>query len=96
MALSNIFNEPRREITESLIGIVCLIPVGISAYWIACRIVEADDKLPFPAALLMGFLLTAAWIISLIMFIFATHILGDKVCNLFQTGRIHLRPRERK
>ena len=46
MALSNIFNEPRREITESLIGaVVTVLPFAISARWLYVRWANSDTWL---------------------------------------------------
>lgn len=95
MALSNIFREPRREITESVVGLA----VGVSAIWadyeFAIWFKEATGSInggcPWPLGMLLG----AIFAFLLVMFVFATHALGDGICDALQSRGIHLRPRYR-
>jgi hypothetical protein len=91
MALSNIFREPQREITESVVGIVLLTAFIFAGYlfclWIGCK--RWEDFVLGGALWLL--VVGAVW-----LFITVTHDIGDEVCNALQRANIHLRPRNRK
>lgn len=97
MALSNAFKEPRREITETLVGAAAVVgPLAVFAglsYLIALWIAPPDK--PF----LLSVILTGI-LIMLVVFIvsgtlFVAHEIGEDVCNALQKRGIHLRPRQR-
>lgn len=99
MALSNIFNEPRREITESLVGIAIVsLGVGVCAGFVALEW-WFDPTLLLTDAVLKLLILAACGAIlvfAVVVFLHVTHALGDAACNAFQARGIHLRPRVRK
>lgn len=99
MALSNIFREPRREITEQLIGLLVTLPVGLWL-WHFTRIIHANL---FPTN--QG----GSWIVAGMISAFSTffgvgilflvssfiHTAGEKACNWLATRGLELRPKER-
>jgi hypothetical protein len=98
MALSNIGKEPRREITESLLGIVLLVLfVGgdyvISDYFVSTlpKPKKGDLGLTMISIPLIGILIFMA-VYGLALF---THFIGEQVCNALEKKGIHLRPRVR-
>jgi hypothetical protein len=105
MALSNIFREPRREITESAIGIVCLgaglaaivaIDYGV-ARWLnrLCGFgpMHVGDFALWSVAIgLGGFFLGGLLYLAAHL----THEAGENVCDWFEDRGIHLRPRRRR
>lgn len=96
MALSNIFREPRREIIESVVGLMVFAVFAWGDYHFAqwFKDVTGGPRIgcPWPIGMFFGFLLLVA-IIGLVLL---THMLGDAICNLFQERGVHLRPRKRK
>jgi len=100
MALSNIFNEPRREIIESAIGIAFSVVLcwGLwqIIYPLAERIQKTDTTMPFAVAVLIA-ILTLMVLFSIVLGSMAlTHAIGDGICNFFQRRGIYLRPRTRR
>jgi len=107
MALSNIFNEPRREITETVIGIILFIPfVGLD-YWTANKILEWGNcayktNNDFPCApFLLEFLLISPiflffCIVGIIFISIIIHGLGNLFCDFLENRGIYLRPRNRR
>lgn len=102
MALSNIFREPRREITESAVGTVLaggLIYADYAfGYWLSnyAGCYSSNDgicrhEIPWGLGMLIGLFC----MIVLGLFIFLTHEIGDAICNALQRQGIHLRPRNR-
>jgi hypothetical protein len=91
MALSNIFVEPRRELTESgigiaFVGLLLLIDLPI-AFWIEHRI----DRLPFGAAMVIGFLSIVIIFLALLLI----HLIGEGLCNYLTRQGIEIRPKIR-
>ena|ERR1700722_3562393 len=101
MALSNILNEPRREITESVVGIG-VVSAGIALdYWFASwfwNVTKDSAGGPCPIALGMFFGLVVALgiVIVPVLFMVATHAVGDAICNALDRRGIYLRPRNRR
>lgn len=97
MALSNIFREPQREITESVVGIafcsIVVFGVGSFAVWFAHRTADANN--PFGAMVIVGVLSLVVG--GLIFFGLAhlTHAIGDGLCNWLDKKGLQLRPKER-
>lgn len=99
MALSNIFREPRREITETLIGIAVAGMLLILDYYMATAypipIIDSSyiervgiSMFAYPVMLgiaLAGILLAAAGV----------HALGESICDSLQAAGVHLRPKKR-
>lgn len=99
MALSNIFREPRREITESVIGLAAFGTFVLIDYQFGCWLENrvgysppGDAVFPWFLGMLMG--------VGLLAFIFVvlmvTHTLGDTICDGLQGAGINLRPRQRR
>jgi small-conductance mechanosensitive channel len=99
MALSNIFCEPRREITESVVGITVFVLVVIGplaiAWHVASEAVAADRDLPF----LLPFIATIIGELIVVVVVFGlsllTHAIGERVCNALARKGVELRPRRR-
>lgn len=98
MALSNIFREPRREITETVIGIATLsviwIPAYLGANW---SFAHEPDKVHNPWAmwffvwLLLWPCLTLGGTAAAIFI----HYVGEEVCNSLASRGLNLRPKRR-
>lgn len=99
MALSNIFREPRREITESVIGgAIFAIPVVADYYfavWFSTSPVSGHSTFRWSVGMLVGLAAMAAIILAGTGILIGTHALGNAVCNAFERRNIHLRPRRR-
>lgn len=103
MALSNIFKEPRREITESAVG----IGVVFGALWadyafavwlqdVAGYVQYADGTRWNKIHWVFGMLLGPAVAVLAFALLWLTHEIGDGLCNALQARGIHLRPRVRR
>ncbi len=86
MALSNIFREPRREITETAVGIVAIgvfiSPILATWHW---------EELNFAWLLIIVLVL----FLPTIFFIIGAHAIGEDICDALERRGIHLRPRRR-
>jgi hypothetical protein len=95
MALSNMLREPRREITESLIGIVIAGTVIAADYefarWFESATSSIDGGCPWPLGMVLG--IASCVIIFFVALI--THWIGEDACNRLEDHNIHLRPRQR-
>lgn len=97
MALSNIFREPRREITESVVGLT----IAGGLLWADCRFARWLQNVwpyttPDAPPLIVGMIFGLVGVMVAMMFFALTHALGDGICNVLQTRGIHLRPRQRR
>lgn len=99
MALSNIFREPRREITESVVGLALVGVFAWCDYRFACWLQDYTGldsagfhNIPWGFGMFVG----VAGAIVIVFLVFATHALGEGICNSLQRGGIHLRPRNRR
>ncbi len=100
MALSNIGREPRREITESLVGIV----VMVGGLWVDYRIASYFDPyhvtgpgLPpwwLQIVVLMIFIGIVVPMFTM-LFLFLTHAVGEVACDILDEFRIDPRPKQR-
>lgn len=107
MALSNIFREPRREITETVVGVGVIFTMGFipiyADYRFACWFERAtystgDGDCPWPLGMFFGVVALAALVVLVILLATAVagiHKFGDTICNALQNRGIHLRPRQR-
>lgn len=99
MALSNILREPRREITETAVGLVAagglicfiIIPDYYFAFWWYEFTGGKNGGCPWQIGLILGVL----FLFCATLMLAGVHRLGDGICNLLQRRGIHLRPRER-
>lgn len=101
MALGNIGREPRREITESLLGILAVVPFfyldyRLSVAWDAAR--GPNDPV-FPAMLFImaiGLVIGAFILfVGLLIFLAVTHSIGEWICDRLDDMGIDPRPRNR-
>lgn len=103
MALSNIFREPRREIIETAVGVVCFVPFAVAVYEFACFISDNPGGLS-GAPFVVYVVFSAAWLVLAIGFgwmalceaLRAAHAIGESLCDALERGGIHLRPRDHK
>ena len=101
MALSNIFNEPRREITETAVGFAIVAPV--ISVWVATSLwmARADysyENHPIACTVLAFFLVLMGMMASFAIlsgFFLLVHSIGEGFCDALQRRGIHLRPRRR-
>jgi hypothetical protein len=106
MALSNVFREPRRELTESAVGIAITVAVlgpvlGLDylfGLWFY-EFMGGAKAGPVGEGVLFGMLIGAVVILvgGLVIFLglLVTHAIGEGVCNALQRRGVHLRPRVR-
>lgn len=102
MALSNIFREPRREITESVVGIVAVgTTIALAFYidnlfarWFASQMRHPDSG-DWYFGMFIGFIgmIAALFIGSGLLVI--THEIGDSLCDALEAWGIQMRPRNR-
>lgn len=100
MALSNIFNEPRREITETAVGITVVVGI-VAVDYVLTKFVEKSvrsspaDTSVFIA--MMGISLAIMIMVGAVIAIASIiiHAIGECVCNMLERRGINLRPRHR-
>lgn len=100
MALSNIFREPRREITESAVGMFVgcgfVGAIGFSDYWVATWFYQATGSehggCPVPLGMVLGLMTLVVLSPVIFLFVFLTHELGDAICNGLDQLGLRLRP----
>lgn len=98
MALSNIFREPRREITESVIGIAAfggfLFFDSYFARWFhdVTGSVNPHNACPIP----IGYVVGIFAFVLLLLIVFLTHLLGEGLCDFMANRGLELRPRNRR
>jgi hypothetical protein len=93
MALSNIFREPPREITESAVGIGVFGGLIFLDSYFANWLHAASAPWGPPLALcyLFGlFFAIALWVLALF-----THIIGEEICGALANRGLELRPKRR-
>lgn len=107
MALSNIFKEPRREITETLIGIAVIGGLGGALVWgdyaLAVAVLRPgpslDGSTSYGERIAMAMVFyPIAMLVALIaagLCLAVVHAAGENICNRLQTHGVHLRPRRR-
>ena len=94
MALSNIFREPRREITESAVGIAAFALLVYGDYEFASWFHEVTKPVgacPIPIGMILGVIAALLGIGAL----FLTHAIGEGVCNSLARRGVELRPKRR-
>lgn len=104
MALSNIFNEPRREIIETVVGVTVLAaPVVVFLYldyqfalWLQEQTASgASSGMPIPMGMVSGAILGALLTLLSGLAAVIVHAAGEGFCNAMQRRGVHLRPRTR-
>lgn len=107
MSLSNIAKEPRREITESIVGVIVTALIATPLLYCDYRLsiwfeaITNDDKghggCPWLAGMVLLPLAAAigAFAVVFVSMILATltHEVGERVCQLLDDFGIRLRPR---
>lgn len=98
MALSNIGNEPRREITESVVGIAaCATVIGLIGWgdYAAAQWLASLTGIPWQFGTVL--IIAAAFVVSMVSIpvLEFTHELGEFFCDVLEDKGIHLRPRNR-
>lgn len=104
MALSNIFREPRREITETFVGLLAFAAYLAITYAAACQFPLGNVSPINHGGGDVPFIITfAAWLAALpcvsMLLAFAgifIHFIGEEVCDSLEDRGIHLRPRQRR
>lgn len=104
MALSNIFREPQREITESLLGFVVvgtvLAGIGLLDYPLAVWFYDItggpDGGCPVPLGMIMAPILLIAVVLVSILALMVVHAVGEGICDSLEEHGIRLRPRNRR
>lgn len=96
MTISNMANEPRRELTESAVGLLVCAAVltGVAWYlwwltlllhsWFPGNSMSDDFITALVGSILLGIVLAIA--------IPFTHFIGDLICDFFGDHGLHLRP----
>jgi hypothetical protein len=95
MALSNIRVEPRREITESLIGIVVVGVIGVGVWMLALWINSLRSTPNMVASILCAMMTVAFGIPLLVALVLFTHLIGEQVSSLLANLGIDPRPKTR-
>lgn len=94
MALSNIFREPRREITETVVGVAFVaLPIGADALfgrWFAYHVAERPSE--WFSMLVIGMLVGMMGLLLTIGAAMFIHLVGEDLCNALDDRGIRLRP----
>lgn len=100
MALSNLRNEPRREITETVIGVLALGALVLLDYgfslWFWGVTGAYRGGCPWPLGMIMGPLLLVLIGLALVWALRLAHCVGEFLCPLIEAVGIQVRPRRRK
>lgn len=93
MALSNIFNEPRREITETAIGALAISSFLLVDFWLVWM---GSSATSFPGYLagmgIVGVIMLLVGMFGIGLFLFM-HFIGEEACDYLEDRGVHLRPR---
>lgn len=100
MALSNMRKEPRREITETLVGFGWVAGMIGLDYAVGLGFRQFDSSLSIMESMFVGFLaLTGvSALIALILggfLLTVIHEIGDAVCGFLERRGVQMRPRQR-
>jgi hypothetical protein len=82
MALSNILREPRREITETLVGLLVIGILVASGTAFGVWVHTHFTTTPVELGMVVG--------------LFPFHNVGEDICNWLERNGVYLRPRNRK
>jgi hypothetical protein len=101
MALSNIFVEPRREITESVVGTVGIFGLFYADYrfgvWLQSymeRTVPHDPRF-YNGFWVMGMVIGFVAVFLAVILAIVTHAAGEAICNALADRGLELRPTKR-
>jgi hypothetical protein len=97
MALFNIFNEPRREITESVVGIICVSgiigPIVFLGYCIAPAL--EGPGVPFILAWASSLIIVCFALIMMYIILQIIHVAGEYLCDRLEKNGMQIRPIQR-
>lgn len=96
MALSNIFREPQREITETVVGLVVASVIVYLDYEFAVWFQNCDWGSMGKPPLVIGFIAGALLVPVAAFALHLVHETGDLVCDILDDFGVRLRPRDRK
>jgi hypothetical protein len=97
MALSNVFREPRRELTESLIGSAVVGGLLWLDYYVSRQVMLADPHAP-PLIICMfifGLVGLAGVALTFIVLVVLPHWVGEEICDFLSRRGLELRPKDR-
>lgn len=96
MALSNIRVEPRREITESLVGIALVVGFLFGDYLTGIWFSHHDESHSIALGMVVGPMMLAVVIVVSAMILYLTHFLGEVLLDFMaDTVGLELRPKQR-
>ena len=94
MALSNIFNEPRREVTETVLG--CLVlAICVAVAWKFGKFFQFLISDKSDGAMFFGTFLGLLIFPLVFGFLVFIHFIGEVVCDLLADVNLDLRPKRR-
>lgn len=96
MALNNIFREPRRELTEQLVGLLLLVPVGLYGYLVYyLASISTNNTSDFCGALIVFTFGLIICFFILCGILLLMHKVGEEICEELDSFGIKLRPKQR-
>ena len=95
MALSNIFEEPRREITETLIGMAAMGGFLYLDYkfavWFQGFSGGSISGCPWPLGMVLGI----PYLMAIALVAIVIHRFGDYLCAVLENHGVQVRPKQR-
>jgi hypothetical protein len=95
MALSNMLNEPRRELIETAVGVVVLGTVGGGDYIFAAWVCQRSKPEYWFSDICFAMVFGLAIAVAIGLLAVGVHALGDTICNALDRRGIQLRPAQR-
>lgn len=98
MALSNIFREPRREITESVVGLVPFVGFIALDVFLTRWICRADTHRDWGQIMGIFFVIVVGTLMALfglVLLALFTHFIGEEICGFLARHGLELRPKNR-
>ena len=99
MALSNTLKEPRRELTETGIG-VAVIATAIGAdyafaSWFITSFPPSGGSFPYAFAMVVAMFIGAVVVLMTWGLLLFAHFLGEVICDSLANNGIYVRPKRR-
>lgn len=99
MAISNMANEPRREIIEQIVGSALVVGAisifAVADHWLAYQVLTIEDTADkWFSHILAGFILFFAAMVA-VAIINIAHWAGEAACDQLDRAGLRLRPLER-
>ena len=98
MALSNMRREPRREITETVVGVIVFGAYVVADWYFAQWfqwVTGPQGAYPWPAGMVLGILVLTVGTAAVIALPFIVHNIGDFACEVLGLIGLDPRPRQR-